>query len=327
MKKLIILFFAFVASNLYSQQIFKKKQNLLGSPFEITVVASDSIKGNQFLELAISEVKRVENLISDWIPTSQISNVNKNAGIAPIKVDNEVFELVERAVRISKLTSGAFDISYASMDRIWKFDGSMKEMPTAEAIKNSVAKVGYQNIILNKNESSIFLKNEGMKLGLGGIGQGYIADKIKALLQENGCSSGLVNVSGDINTWGKQPNGMPWTVGIINPMNKNKVFATFPLDDSAVETSGSYEKYVTFNGKRYSHIIDPRTGYPASGIISVSVFAKQTELADALATGIFVLGIEVGLDLVNQLNGIGCIIVDDKGAIHVSKNIDIKKYQ
>jgi FAD:protein FMN transferase len=327
MKKLIILFFAVAASNSFSQQIFKKKQNLLGSPFEITVVASDSIQGNQFLELAISEVKRVENLISDWIPTSQISNVNKNAGIGPVKVDNEVFDLVERAVRISKLTSGAFDISYASMDRIWKFDGSMKEMPTAEAIKNSVAKVGYQNIILNKNESSIFLKNEGMKLGLGGIGQGYIADKIKVVLQENGCSSGLVNVSGDINTWGKQPNGLPWSVGIINPMNKNKVFATFPLDDSAVETSGSYEKYVTFNGKRYSHIIDPRTGYPASGIISVSVFAKQTELADALATGIFVLGIEVGLDLVNQLNGIDCIIVDDKGAVNVSKNIDIKKYQ
>ena len=327
MKKLIILFFAFVASNSYSQQIFKKKQNLLGSPFEITVVASDSIQGNQFLELAISEVKRVENLISDWIPTSQISNVNKNAGIGPVKVDSEVFDLVDRAVKISKLTSGAFDISYASMDRIWKFDGSMKEMPTAEAIKNSVAKVGYQNIILNKNESSIFLKNEGMKLGLGGIGQGYIADKIKVVLQENGCSSGLVNVSGDINTWGKQPNGLPWSVGIINPMNKNKVFATFPLDDRAVETSGSYEKYVTFNGKRYSHIIDPRTGYPASGIISVSVFAKQTELADALATGIFVLGIEVGLDLVNQLNGIDCIIVDDKGAVHVSKNIDIKKYQ
>jgi len=327
MKKLIVLFFAVAASNSFSQQIFKKKQNLLGSPFEITVVASDSIQGNQFLELAISEVKRVENLISDWIPTSQISNVNKNAGIGPVKVDSEVFDLVDRAVKISKLTSGAFDISYASMDRIWKFDGSMKEMPTAEAIKNSVAKVGYQNIILNKNESSIFLKNEGMKLGLGGIGQGYIADKIKVVLQENGCSSGLVNVSGDINTWGKQPNGLPWSVGIINPMNKNKVFATFPLDDRAVETSGSYEKYVTFNGKRYSHIIDPRTGYPASGIISVSVFAKQTELADALATGIFVLGIEVGLDLVNQLNGIDCIIVDDKGAVHVSKNIDIKKYQ
>ena len=166
-----------------------------------------------------------------------------------------------------------------------------------------------------------------MKLGLGGIAQGYIADKIKEVLQEKRCTSGLVNVSGDINTWGKQPNGQPWTVGIIDPMNKNKVFATFILDDSAVETSGSYEKFVVFNGKRYSHIIDPRTGYPASGIVSVSVFAKQTELADALATGIFVLGIEVGLDLVNQLNGIDCIIVDDKGGVHVSNKIDIKKHQ
>lgn len=327
MRSITILFIIFVNSITFGQQVFKKKKNLLGSPFEITVVATDSIQANVYTELAISEVKRIENLISDWIPTTQISKVNQNAGISPVKVDLEVFELVKRAINISKLTDGAFDISYASMDKIWKFDGSMKEMPTTESIKKSVEKVGYQNIVLNENDTSIFLKYQGMKLGLGGIGQGYIADKIKVLLQENGCTSGLVNVSGDINTWGKQPNGKDWTVGIVNPLNKNKVFATFPLNDSAVETSGSYEKYVTFNGKRYSHIIDPRTGYPASGIVSVSVFAKQTELADALATGIFVLGIEVGLDLVNQLKGIGCIIVDEKGAIHASKNIDIKKYQ
>lgn len=327
MKKQLILLLLATQSLSFGQQIFKKKQSLLGSPFEITVVAKDSVQGNLFSDLAIAEVKRIENLISDWIPTSQISKVNQNAGISPVKVDKEVYDLVDRATKISKLTSGAFDISYASMDRIWKFDGSMKEMPTEEAIRKSVEKVGYQNIILNSKDTTIFLKNKGMKLGLGGIGQGYIADKIKVLLQEKGCNSGLVNVSGDINTWGKQPNGNVWTVGIVNPMNKNKVFATFPLDDSAVETSGSYEKYVTFNGKRYSHIIDPRTGYPASGIISVSVFAKQTELADALATGIFVMGVEVGLDLVNQLKGVGCIIVDDKGGIHVSKNIDIKKYQ
>jgi thiamine biosynthesis lipoprotein len=327
MRTITILFIIFVNSITFGQQVFKKKKNLLGSPFEITVVATDSIQANVYTELAISEVKRIENLISDWIPTTQISKLNQNAGISTVKVDLEVFELVKRAINISKLTDGAFDISYASMDKIWKFDGSMKEMPTTESIKKSVEKVGYQNIVLNENDTSIFLKYPGMKLGLGGIGQGYIADKIKVLLQENGCTSGLVNVSGDINTWGKQPNGKDWTVGIVNPLNKNKVFATFPLNDSAVETSGSYEKYVTFNGKRYSHIIDPRTGYPASGIVSVSVFAKQTELADALATGIFVLGIEVGLDLVNQLKGIGCIIVDEKGAIHASKNIDIKKYQ
>lgn len=327
MRSITILFIIFVNSITFGQQVFKKKKNLLGSPFEITVVATDSIQANVYTELAISEVKRIENLISDWIPTTQISKVNQNAGIGPVKVDLEVFELVKRAKNISKLTDGAFDISYASMDKIWKFDGSMKEMPSVENIKKSVEKVGYENIILNDKDTTIYLKNQGMKMGLGGIGQGYIADKIKVLLQENGCTSGLVNVSGDINTWGKQPNGKDWTVGIVNPLNKNKVFATFPLNDSAVETSGSYEKYVTFNGKRYSHIIDPRTGYPASGIVSVSVFAKQTELADALATGIFVLGIDVGLDLVNQLKGIGCIIVDEKGAIHASKNIDIKKYQ
>lgn len=314
-----------LCSNLVlSQVIIKEKQNLLGSPFEITVVAKDSLQGKQYTKNAIDEVRRIENLISDWIATTQISKVNKNAGILPVKVDNEVFDLVKRAIKISKLTDGAFDISYASMDKIWRFDGSMKQMPSEQEIKKSVEKVGYQNIIVNDSLKTIFLKNQGMKLGLGGIGQGYIADKIKELLQSQGCVSGIVNVSGDINTWGTQPNGRPWTVAIVNPMNKNKVFATFPLIDSAVETSGSYEKFVVFNGVRYGHIIDPRTGYPAQGIVSVSVFAKQTEIADALATGIFVMGIEAGLNLVNQINGIECIIVDDKGQIHSSKGINIK---
>ena len=300
---------------------------MLGSPFEMTVVAKDTVEANVYIDLAINEVKRIENLISDWIPTTQISEVNRNAGLKPVKVSDEVFELVERSIKISKLTNGAFDISYASMDKIWKFDGSMKAMPTPEAIKKSVEKIGYQNIILDEKDKTIFLKLDGMKLGLGGIGQGYIADKVKALLQSKGCTSGIVNVSGDINTWGKQIDGKLWTVGIINPMNKNKVFATFPLENSAVETSGSYEKFVIFNGIRYSHIIDPRTGYPATGVVSVSVFAKQTEIADALATGIFVLGVDVGLDLVNQLKGIECIIVDDKGKIHTSKGIDVEKYK
>jgi FAD:protein FMN transferase len=323
----ILLVFIFFTSFSFGQIVYKKEAGLLGSPFDITVVAKDSLQGNEFTQLAIDEVKRIENLISDWIPTTQISEVNRNAGIQAVRVDLEVFDLVQRAIRISKLTEGAFDISYASMDKIWKFDGSMKEMPTEDEIKKSVEKVGYQNVILNPKDTTIFLKNKGMKLGLGGIGQGYIADKIKELLQSKGCVSGLVNVSGDISTWGKQINGKPWTIGIINPMNKNKVFATFPLEDTAVETSGSYEKYVVFNGKRYSHIIDPRTGYPASGIVSISVFAKQTEMADALATGIFVMGVEVGLNFVNQIKGLECIIVDDKGVIYTSKNIDLKKYE
>ena len=326
MKIFCIFFFIFLHSIFYGQKIYTQKESLLGSPYEISIIAKDSIEASYYIQSSIKELKRIENLISDWLPNSQISKVNINAGLQAVSVDMEVYELVERAVKISKLTNGAFDISYASMDKIWKFDGSMKEMPTLESIKKSVEKVGYQNIILNPGDTSIYLKIKGMKLGLGGIGQGYIADKIKEKLKKEGCKAGLVNVSGDINTWGKLPNSTPWTVGIINPMNKNKVFATFQLEDNAVETSGNYEKYVTFNGKRYSHIIDPRTGFPASGIVSVSVFAKQTEVADAFATAIFVMGVDVGLDFVNQIKGIECIIVDDKGVIHYSKNINKKLF-
>jgi thiamine biosynthesis lipoprotein len=309
-----------------AQVTHKRSLSMLGSPFEMIVEAKDIPEADTYIDMAVAEVSRLENLISDWIPTTPISEVNRNAGIKPIKVPQEVFDLVQRSIKISELTSGAFDISYASMDKIWKFDGSMTAMPTPEEIKKSVAKVGYKNIILDTKNNTIFLKEEGMKLGLGGIGQGFIADKIKALLISKGVVAGIVNVSGDINTWGKQLNGEKWKVAIKNPMNKDKIFATFPLEDSAVETSGSYEKYVTFNGKRYSHIIDTRTGYPAIGVISVSLFAKSTEFADALATGVFVMGVDVGLDLVNQLPGVGCIYVDDKGKIFASKNIDLKKF-
>lgn len=322
-KIIVLLFLSSIAS--FGQIIHKRRLILLTSPFEITVVAKDTIQANVYIEMAIAEVKRVENLVSDWKPETQISHVNQNAGIQPIKVDDEVFQLVKRSMKISKLTDGAFDISYASMDKIWKFDGSMKAMPTPEAIKKSVEKVGYQKIILNETEKTIFLRDKGMKLGLGGIAQSYIADNIRDLLKKNGCTSGIANVSGDIAAWGKQPDGKPWTVGIINPMNRDKVFATFPLIDSSVETSGTYEKYVEFDGVRYSHIINPKTGYPAQGIVSVTVFAKQTEIADGLAKGVFLYGVEAGLDLINQLKGIECIIVDSKGKIFASKGIDIKK--
>ena len=325
----LIIFISFLLAGTFgSAQVTQKRTlSMLGSPFEMTVVAKNIPEADYYIDMSVAEVSRIENLISDWISTTPISQVNKFAGIKPVKVPQEVFDLVERSIKISELTSGAFDISYASMDKIWKFDGSMTKMPTPEEIKNSVSKVGYKNIILDHKNNTLFLKFDGMKLGLGGIGQGFIADKIKTLLISKGVVAGIVNISGDINTWGKQTNGEKWKVGIKNPLNKNKIFATFPLEDSAVETSGSYEKFVTFNGKRYSHIIDTRTGYPSSGVISVSVFAKTTELADALATGIFVLGVDVGLDLVNQLPGIGCIYVDDNGKIYSSKNIDLKKYK
>ncbi|MFC0605202.1 FAD:protein FMN transferase [Winogradskyella pulchriflava] len=308
-----------------AQQPYKRTLKLMGSRFDITVVANDSIQANKYIDTAVTEISRIENLISSWDDNSQTSEINRNAGIKPVKVDKELFDLIERAIGISKLTDGAFDISYASMDKIWKFDGSMTKMPSKEEIIASVEKVGYQNIVLDKQNSTVFLKLEGMKIGFGAIGKGYAADKAKTLLISKGVSSGIINASGDMNTWGKQPNGNEWKVAITNPMDKNKVFALLPITNGAVVTSGNYEKYVNFNGKRYTHIIDPRTGYPSTGIISVTVFAPKAELADALATSVFVMGKEAGLDRINQLPKIECIIIDDKGNITKSKNIEIDK--
>jgi len=211
------------------------------------------------------------------------------------------------------------------MDKIWKFDGSMKDLPTQEEISKSVEKVGYKNIILDSEKQTIFLKNPGMRIGFGAIGKGYAADKAKQLLISEGVTAGIMNASGDLCTWGTQPDGSSWMVGITNPLNKNKVFSWFPLDNNAVVTSGNYEKYVLLNGIKYSHIIDPRTGWPAHGLTSVSIFAPKAELADALATSVFVMGKETGLDFINQLPGIECVIVDDQGKIFTSNNIELNK--
>ena len=309
---------------MFSQNVYQRTLKLMGSRFDLTVVAENETKGNEYLDLSIAEISRIEKLISSWDPNSETSEINRNAGIKPVVVDDELFQLIKRAIKISKLTDGAFDISYASMDKVWHFDGSMTEMPSEESIKNSVSKVGYQNIILDESNHSVFLKLEGMKIGFGGIGKGYAADKAKALLQSKGVGAGIINASGDLNTWGTLPDGKDWMVAIVNPLNKEKVFSWMPVHNSAVVTSGNYEKYVKFNGTLYTHIIDPRTGYPATGILSATIFTSTAELADALATSIFVMGVDTGLDFVNQLNGVECIIVDKDNKIITSKNIELK---
>lgn len=315
------ILFIFLSTNSFSQEAFMRTLKLMGSRYEITVVANNKEEGDRYIDIAVNEISRIEKLISSWDPNSQTSKVNNNAGISPVKVDPELFHLIERAIQISKITDGAFDISYAAMDKIWKFDGSLQEMPSEENIRQSVSKVGYQNIILNNEESSVFLRLPGMKIGFGAIGKGYSADKAKDLLMKEGVVAGMINASGDLNCWGRKPDGSPWLVGITNPLNKDKVFSWFPIENSAVVTSGDYEKFVVLNGQRYAHIIDPRTGIPASGLASVSIFAPKAELADALATSVFVMGIETGINLVNQLKGIECVIVDDQGKIYYSENI------
>ena len=299
----------------------------MGSRFDITIVAKDEATADHYIDKAIEEITRIENLISSWNPSSQTSKINNNAGVNPVKVDQELIDLIERCITVSKITDGAFDITYASIDKVWKYDGSMTEMPTKEAIENSVAKIGYQNIVLDKKSQTVFLKLEGMKIGFGAIGKGYAADKVRSMLKAEGVKSGIINASGDLTTWGKQPDGTDWMVGITNPLNKDNIFSWFPVVNAAVATSGNYEKYVTFNGIKYSHIIDPRTGYPSTDILSVTIFAPSAELCDALATSVFITGAETGLNMINQIKGVECIIIDDHNHIHTSENIELNKTQ
>jgi thiamine biosynthesis lipoprotein len=297
----------------------------MGSDFEITIVEKNESRANYLLDLAIKEISRIEKLISSWDKSSQTSKINLNAGIKPIKVDKELFDLISRSLKVSQLSQGAFDISYASLDKVWYFNKEMLKIPSEEEIKKSVSNVGFGNIILNQKNQTVFLKKKGMKIGFGAIGKGYAADMAQLILVKNNVKSGIINASGDLTAWGGKPSGEDWMVAIVNPLNKDKIFSWLPIKNKAVVTSGNYEKFINFNGKLYSHIIDPRTGYPSEGILSVTIFAEQAELADALATSVFVLGEEIGVNLINQLKGIDCIIINDKNKIIKSKNIEIEK--
>jgi thiamine biosynthesis lipoprotein len=300
---------------------FTRVCKLMGSRYEITVVANNEAAGDEYIDLAISEIERIEHIISSWRPDSETSRIINAAGDHPVHVSSELFDLIGRCLYISKITSGAFDITYAAMDKIWKFDGSMSAIPSSKEVEASVQLVGNQNVVLNEEEHTVFLKRKGMKIGFGAIGKGYSADCARRLMESNGVSGGIINASGDLTVWGTQPDGKSWLVGITNPLNKNKVFSWFPLKRGAVVTSGDYEKFVVLNGHRYSHIIDPRTGYPTRGLVSTTVFAPRAELADALATAIFVMGKDVGLGFIGQVDGVDCVLVTDEGEILKSGGI------
>lgn len=322
---LFSILFLLLATYSQAQQVFSFKTSLIGSPFELTVVAKDSTEAQMYYNASVSEVKRIEWLISEWKPETEISKVNAAAGKHPVQVSKEVFDLVERSIKISKISEGTFDITFASMEKLWQFDKKEHaSLPSPEIVSNNVKNVGYPFIQMDKKNQMIYITNPKTKIGLGGIGQGYIADKISEKLKGMGCTSAIVNVSGDLYAWGKKPDQKPWQVAITNPKNTKQIIGYFPLENSAVETSGNYEKYFTHQQKRYAHIIDPRTGYPVQDIVSVSVFAKTTELSDALATAVFVLGVTDGLALLNQLEGIEGIIIDDQGKIYTSNHIKIK---
>jgi len=297
----------------------------MGNRFEITVISSDPEWANECIDAGVEEIRRIEELLSTFKESSQTNAINENAGIQPVKVDQEVFDLIFRSLKISSLTQGAFDISYGSVDKkFWNFDTSMTSLPDKETAKASVKRINYRNVILDDKENSVFLKEKGMRIGFGGIGKGYAADRAKKILQQMGVTNGVVNAAGDLITWGNQVNGKPWTIGIADPRVQHHPFSYLNISDMAVATSGNYEKYAEIDGKKYSHTIDPKTGFPVSGIKSVTIICPSAELADAMATPVMVMGIRAGLDLINQMKSIACIVIDDNNKLYTSDNIKIR---
>ena len=319
----VFLIFMYAFSSINAQTVFQRSFIKMGSAFDLTLVATNQVEADRFFEQSIAEIDRIERLISSWDQASETTQVNQMAGIGAVKVSKELFDLVFRAKAIAQLTNGAFDPTYASVDKIWTFDGRSIGQPKAEIILASVAKIGFEKMELDPLESSLYLPLKGMKIGFGAIGKGYAADRVKSLLQKQGVSAGIVNASGDMSAWGVQPNGKPWQIGLVNPKNKDKIFAWFPINDQAVVTSGDYEKFVLISGKRYGHIINPKTGYPSQGVISCTVFAPKAELADALSTALFVMGVNTGIDFINQLQQVEAIMIDDAGKVYTSKNIQV----
>jgi thiamine biosynthesis lipoprotein len=304
---------------------FKRPQKLMGNTFEITVVSDDGNSANQHIDAAINEIRRIEKLLTTFNEESQTNLINRNAGINPVKVDWEIFDLIERSLRISRITDGYFDISYGGIDKsFWNFDREMKELPNPALIKDHLKLVNYLNIILDREKQTVFLKEKGMRIGFGGIGKGYAAEMAKQMLQNRGVTSGIVNASGDLITWGNQADGKPWTVGIADPDNAKQPFSYMNITNMAVATSGNYEKFVVINGKKYSHTINPKTGMPVSGVKSVTIFCPNAEIADAMATPVSIMGIDAALNLINQINHLECIIIDDQDKIYSSQNINLK---
>lgn len=304
---------------------FRKSQKLMGNMFEITVVDDRDSVAFEHIETAVLEIQRIENLLTTYKDNSQTNLINRNAGIKPVKVDAEVFQLIERSQRISEITDGYFDISYGGIDKtFWNFDREMKQLPDPELVKEHLKLVNYKNILLDAESQTVFLKEKGMRIGFGGIGKGYAAEMAKRILQERNVISGVVNASGDLTTWGTQADGKPWTIGIADPDNAALPFSYMNITNTSVATSGNYEKFVMIGGKKYSHTINPKTGMPVSGIKSVTIICPNAEIADAMATPITIMGIDAAINLVNQINHLECIIIDDHNKIYSSKNINFK---
>ena len=300
---------------------FRASARLMGSAFEFVIIAPES-EGENLLGACVDEVKRIERLLTEFSDTSQTAKINDAAGKEAVEVDTEAFQLIERSLALSRLTQGAFDITAGALKKLYNFRGTAFLMPAKDRICKTLQSVGYQKIELTK-PNKVRLAKEGMHIGFGAIGKGYAADKVKAMLLGKGIKAGVINASGDLTAWGFRLDGSTWKVAIADSANPRNAMAWIPIKDASVATSGDYEQFFEYQGKRYSHTIDPKTGFPVSGVKSVTIVSPSAELSDALATAVFAMGTKVGLHFVRQLPKTHVLIVDEHNKVFTSNKIKV----
>ena len=302
-------------------ETIKDVRKKMGSRFEITAVHADLEVAGRAIDRAYSEIDRIEAMISSWRPASVTSEVNRQAGRRPVAVPEELFNLLRRSIKLSELTGGAFDVTFAGLGRLWDFKAEVPRLPEADAVRRALAHVGYRKLVLDSDARTVFLDDPGARIGFGAIGKGYAANRAVLVLKESGIKSGVVSAGGDLVAFGRREDGGLWDIGIAHPLYRDRIFARLPLSEQAVVTSGDYESFVTIDGKRYAHILDPRTGYPVEHLRSVTIVCPDAELADGLATAVFVLGPQAGLELVNALRGVEALLVDAGGGLHFTDRL------
>jgi thiamine biosynthesis lipoprotein len=309
----VLLILLAASCNTNKVKTFKKSTELMYTTVSITVTARKAQEAESAIDAAFSEIKKLETLLNFWTRNSEIALINHDAGVQPVKVSPETLEIVRRALYISDKTGGAFDATIGPVVRLWNFKKQLR--PTGEELEVALPLVDYKMVEVDPEASTVFLKDKRMSFDTGGIAKGFAADKAVEVLRKHGITGGLVAVAGDIRTFGTRANGRPWNLGIRDPRGEGPedLIATIELHDEAISTSGDYERFFMEKGVRFHHLLDPKTGYPADrGSVSVTIIAPEAVLTDGLATGVFVMGPEKGLKLVEQL-GLEAVIIDREG--------------
>jgi FAD:protein FMN transferase len=296
----------------------ERTEAIMGTRCYVELWADDPVKGNEAIDAVMAELRRIDNLMSHYKPESQLSQINQYANERPVQVDKELFDLIKVSNHYSQITEGAFDITYASVGYLYDYPRHVH--PTEEQIREKLPAVNWRNMLLDEEHHTVRFEHPGMRIDLGGIGKGYAVDRGIEILKARGIQRALVTAGGDSRIIGDRM-GRPWLVAVRHPDNPNKVVTRIPLSDSAVSTSGDYERYFDEGGVRYHHIIDPHTGHSASKVRSATVLAPTATQTDGMSKTAFVLGPEKALEIINRLPEYDAVFILPDGRVLYSNGL------